>query len=159
MQPTSSPASPPKTGSKKARASAARLAAAQAVYQSLSTGQAARSTIVEFLEYRLGAPVDGVEMVTPDRTLFSAIVSGVDDRRLDLDHLVKNALNDEDKDHESLLRAIMLCGAYELLAHGEIDAPIIISDYVHVTDAFFDVGEKKLVNAVLDRIAKNLRDS
>ena len=58
---------------------------------------------------------------------------------------------------EPLLSAILICGTYELLAHGEIDAPIIIADYLHVTHGFFEGSESKLVNGVLDALAKELR--
>ena len=40
----------------------------------------------------------------------------------------------------------------------DIDFPVIISDYMHVTHAFFDEPEEKLVNAVLDSIRKTVRD-
>jgi N utilization substance protein B len=58
---------------------------------------------------------------------------------------------------EPLLTAILVCGTYELLAHPEIDAPIIISDYLHVTHGFFEGSESKLVNGILDALAKEVR--
>jgi len=60
---------------------------------------------------------------------------------------------------EKLLQSILLCGIYEIMAHSDVDAPIIINDYVDVAHAFYDGGESKLVNAVLDRATKNLRDA
>ena len=54
--------------------------------------------------------------------------------------------------------SIMLCGAYELMVHSDIDAPIVISDYLHVTHAFYDQGEHALVNAVLDSIRQTLQE-
>ena len=143
-------------GSKKAQSSAARLAAVQAVYQMDGNAQTAPSVVREFVDFRLGEPVDDEQMVTPDRESFTRIVSGVAERREDLDHMIASTLGRE-RPPEALIRAILLCGAWELLARGDIDAPVIVSDYLHVTDAFYDVGEKKLVNAVLDRIAANLR--
>ena len=147
---------PSNRGSKKAQSSAARLAAVQAVYQMDGNAQTAPSVVREFVDFRLGEPVDEQAMVTPDRESFTRIVSGVAERRDDLDHMIAATLGRE-RPPEPLIRAILLCGAWELLAHGDIDAPVIVSDYLHVTDAFYDVGEKKLVNGVLDRIATNLR--
>lgn len=143
-------------GSKKAQSSAARLAAVQAVYQMDGNAQTAPSVVREFVDFRLGQPVEGEAMVTPDRESFTRIVSGVAERREDLDHMITATMGRE-RPPEPLIRAILLCGAWELLARGEIDAPVIVSDYLHVTDAFYDVGEKKLINAVLDKIATNLR--
>ncbi len=144
-------------GSKKARSSAARLAAVQAIYQIAGNAQAAGPVVREYIDYRLGMPVEGQDMVTPDVELFSRLVTGVEERRADLDHMIASTLG-PDKTAERLLNCILLCGAYELMARGDVDAPIIISDYLHVTDAFYDQGEKKLVNAVLDRIAASVRD-
>ena len=60
--------------------------------------------------------------------------------------------------HEPLLNAVFLCGAFELMVLQAIDFPVIISDYLHVTHAFFDKGEAKLVNALLDSIRQTVRD-
>ncbi len=144
-------------GSQKARASAARLASVQALYQMAGNEQTAVSAVREYIDFRLGQPVEGQEMVTPDKELFSKIVSGVEERRGDLDHMIAATLG-EKKEVERLLHCILLAGAYELMARPDVDAPVIISDYLHVTDAFYDQGEKKLVNAVLDKIAANVRD-
>ncbi|MCB9989255.1 MAG: transcription antitermination protein NusB [Rhodospirillales bacterium] len=153
-----------KTGSAKARRSAARLAATQAVYQQLNNDQTVDDVINEYLSYRLGLPVDGQEMVTPDRTLFTAIVRGTHDRKDDLTGIIlplvhKSAEEEGSKSHDldSLLMAILLCGGFELMAHHDIDVPVIISDYLHVTHAFYEQGESRLVNAVLDKIGTSLR--
>jgi N utilization substance protein B len=150
------PAKAEARSSKKARNSAARLAAVQALYQMDSNSQTAASAVREYIDFRLGEPLDGEAMVTGDAPLFSTIVSGASERRADLDHMITASLG-RDRPAEPLLHCILLCGAYELLANHDVDAPVIISDYLHVTDAFFEQGEKKLINAVLDKIAVNLR--
>jgi N utilization substance protein B len=43
------------------------------------------------------------------------------------------------------------------MAHHDIDAPVIISDYINVGHAFFDRGETKLINGLLDKVAKKMR--
>ena len=58
-----------------------------------------------------------------------------------------------------LLRAILRAGAYELLNHGDTAAGIIINDYVDVAHAFFDAKEPGLVNAILDKMGKKLRQN
>jgi N utilization substance protein B len=45
------------------------------------------------------------------------------------------------------------------LAHHDIDVPVIISDYLDITHAFYEGSESKLVNGVLDQISKAVRDS
>lgn len=142
-------------GSKKARTTAARLASVQAVYQMDLNKQRASSVIEEFLLHRAGMQVDGDEMVPPDGALLREIVSGVESRRAEVDPLVSERL--EGREVEPLLRSVLLCGAYEILSHHDIDIPIIISDYLHVTSAFYEGKEAKLVNAVLDGLGKVLR--
>ncbi|HEY8192256.1 MAG TPA: transcription antitermination factor NusB, partial [Alphaproteobacteria bacterium] len=132
-------------GSKKARASAARLAAVQAVYQILANEQSSASVISEYKLHRLGKPVDGEEMVTPDGALFQTVVDGVYQRMNLLEEMIESAMKSgkKSKPSEPLLMAILLCGAFELLANLDIDAPVIVSDYLNVTHAFYEQGESK----------------
>ena len=142
-------------GSKKARTSAARLASVQAVYQMVSNQQKASTVIEEYLIHRSGMKIDGDEMIPPDPALFNSIVKGIEDRKSDLFPMVQERLNG--REVEPLLFGIILCGAYEILVHDDIDVPIIISDYIHVTQAFYAGNEIKIINAVLDDIAKLIR--
>lgn len=77
----------------------------------------------------------GDEMVVPDGVMFKSIMTGVTERWTDLMQLITPRLSNTSI--EPLLSAILICGAYELLAHNETDAPIIIADYLHVTHGFF----------------------
>lgn len=146
-------------GSAKARRSAARLAAVQALYQIELTGTTAESVLGEFVKHRLGHEVDGATYVAADPQLFADIVRGVSARRGDVDGMLgkvleKNLVLDR---MELLLRAILRAGAYELLGHADIHPRIVISEYVDVTKAFFASREPGLVNGVLDRLGRILR--
>lgn len=154
-------------GSPLARKSAARLAAVQAVYQMGLNQQNAAEVVGEFVEHRIGKPVDGEAMVRADAELFADIVRGLEKRTDDARTMVAQALSRRNsasqdgegktKGVEPLLHAILLCGTYELMAHGMTDAPVIISDYVNVAKSFYDDGAPQLVNAVLDTVAKAIR--
>ena len=152
-----------KTGSQKARKSAARLLAVQAVYQILSNKQSPEEVIPEFLEHRAGGiDIDGDELVTPDGPLFKDIVDGVFNHFDQLHEMVqanRGAKDEEkaDKSAEPLLHSLFICGAFELMVHQSIDAPIIINDYLHAARAFYDDAEVKLVNAVLDGVRETTR--
>lgn len=141
--------------SKKARSTAARLLAVQAVYQALQLKVPPASLMDEYLQHRAGMTVDDVEMVQPDGVLFTGIIKGATERWGDLQQMITPRLNA--RALEPLLTAILVCGTYELLAYPETDAPIIISDYLHVTHGFFEGSEAKLVNGVLDALARELR--
>lgn len=145
--------------SPKAKNLSARLAAVQGVYQSIHNNQPLPSVFEEYLALHKYPPVDeGVEkMVQPDGVLLKQVLHGIQERREDLESMIKASLTNKDKELESLLKSILLCGAWELLANQEVDAPIIINDYLNVTHSFYEQGEVSLVNAVLDSMAKTLR--
>ena len=153
----------PKTSdsSQNARNSAARLAAVQALYQFKSNEDLVPMLVEEYRQYRLGKAIDEVETVMPDSLLFERILKGVTQHNDTVQEMLAAALNKDGQQKmvpaEPLLNAILSCGAYELMSHQDIDAPILIDDYLNVTHAFYDQGEHKLVNAVLDRVKKMTR--
>ena len=58
---------------------------------------------------------------------------------------------------DSTVRAILRAGCFELIERRDVPVPVIVTEYVEIAHAFFDDEEPKLVNAVLDRIAKQVR--
>ena len=145
-------------GSPKAKRTAARLAAVQVLYQMRLNNQEAKSAVREYINHRSGFNLDGDVFVPADEELLTDIVMGIAKRWSDVDDMVSAALAVRKKgDVETLLESILRAGAYELLAHGSIDTGIIINDYMNVTNGFYDGPEVKLVNAVLDKIAKTVR--
>jgi transcription antitermination protein NusB len=146
-------------GSPKAKKTAARLAAVQVLYQMRLNNQEAKSAVREFISHRSGFRLDGDVYVMPDEDLLEEIVLGVAKRWSDIDDIVAAALAAGKKGEvETLLESILRAGTYELLAHGKIDTGIIIHDYLNVTNGFYDGPEVKLVNGVLDKIAKTVRE-
>lgn len=145
-------------GSPKAKKTAARLAAVQVLYQMRLNNQDAKSAVREYISHRSGFNLDGDVYVPPDEELLEDIVMGLQKRWADVDAVVMAALAEGKKgDVETLLESILRAGAYELLAHGKVDTGIIIHDYLNVTAGFYGGTEPKLVNAVLDKIAKTVR--
>lgn len=145
-------------GSPKAQKTAARLAAVQILYQMKMNNQDAPSALREFISSRIGFNLDGDVFVPADKEMLENIVLGVQERWMDIDAIVMQVLADGKKDSvETLIDGILRCGVYELLAHGDIDTGIIIHDYLNVTAGFFDGSEPKLVNAILDKVAKTVR--
>ncbi len=142
--------------SQNARNSAARLAAVQALYQIKSNAEPVALVIEEYRQHRLGKTLDDVQTVQPDSLLFERILKGVSQHAETVHEMLSTALTKDGQQKavpaEPLLNSILSCGAYELMSHQDIDAPILIDDYLNITHAFYDQGEHKLVNAVLDRI-------
>lgn len=150
--------SKPRAPSAKARKTAARLLAAQAVYQASLNEQPLKAAAQEYLDHRLSMQVDGEEIVAADKPLFTKIMSGIADNKADLGHVVQANLKIDGERTEPLIKSILMCAAFELLACPETDTGIIINDYLNVSHAFFDKKEVGLINGVLDAVAKALRD-
>jgi N utilization substance protein B len=146
-------------GSAKAQKTAARLAAVQVLYQMRLNNQDATSAVREFIDHRIGFDLDGELFVPADREMLSDIVMGVTERWTDIEAIVSKALADGKKGEvETLLESILRAGTYELMAHSKVDAGIIINDYLNVTTGFYDGAEPKIVNAILDKVAKSVRE-
>jgi N utilization substance protein B len=153
------------------RRSSARLAAVQALYDVELTGAAIDAVLRDFLEHGIGHKAlvspstgeDGTEveavLAEPDAVLLAAIVRGVGDRHADFDQMIDGALtNDWTAERlEPVLRAILRAGAFELSGRVDVPVRVVISEYVDVAHAFYSGPEPKLVNAVLDRIARVVR--
>lgn len=146
-------------GSPIARKRAARLAAVQALYE-IDLAQANTETVLaDVLRNRLGWEIDGERYVPADPALLSSIVRGARARRPELDALITAALGAKANPGrlELLIRTILYAGLYELVAHPEISAPIIISEYVDIGHAFFAGSEPGIINGILDHAARRLR--
>ena len=55
------------------------------------------------------------------------------------------------------MQALLLCAVYELTNTLDVDAKVLIQEYVDLAYAFFAKGEPKMVNALLDQIAREVR--
>lgn len=144
--------------------SAARLAAVQALYQQHMEGTALARLLDEFHQHRLGRTIDDddfddAEYADAEVPFFDDVVRGVDARRDEIDALVAEklaagwSLERLDKTMLQVLRA----GTYELIARVDVPAAVTINEYVEVAKAFFDDGQAKFVNGILDAVAKGAR--
>ena len=63
-----------------------------------------------------------------------------------------------DKDEADIACDDRRAGAFELAGRTDVPVSVVISEYVEVARLFLDGDEPKFVNAVLDRLAPQLRD-
>ena len=138
---------------------AARLAAVQALYQMDVGGTGVLEIIAEFEAHRLGQEIDGDTYLKADPSWFRSIVSGVVRDQRGLDPMIGAALQDDWalSRLDSTVRAILRAGTFELKERKDVPVAVIVTEYVEIAKAFFEDEEPKLVNAVLDRIAKQVR--
>ena len=142
---------------------AARVAAVQALFQGEQMQAPAERVIDEFVRHRLGTePGQGFEDGrAPDANvpLFARIVRTATTRQDDLDGLIAATLA-EDWPMERLdpvLRALLRCGAAELLMSDGPPARVVINEYLDIAHGFFDGDVPSMANGVLDQLARRLR--
>jgi N utilization substance protein B len=133
---------------------AARLAAVQALYQMEISGEAADDITAEFVEHRFGREEE-VTPGEPDRAFFADIVHGVPKLQKEIDAAIAKVLakNWRLSRVDSLLRAILRAGVYEILARRDVPAKVIIDEYIDLTRAFEADEGTPFVNAALDKLA------
>lgn len=138
---------------------AARLAAVQALYQMDVGGTGLVEIIAEFEAHRLGAELDGEQYRQSDPAWFRAVLGGVVERQRDLDPMIRGALTEDWplSRLDATLRAILRAGAWELEKKRDVPVAVIVNEYVDVAWAFYEDEEPRIVNAVLDRLARTLR--
>lgn len=166
--PPSAPAPDSDPASTPAARRRARLLAVQALFQQDFRAQTADRAIAEFLSHHLkaeGAALKSVDMVDDAgsipfaQELFTHIVKSVADRQVDIEPMLIAVLPTDWPLHrlDPALLAALRAGVAEILANPDVASPVIINDYVEIGHAFFSGKEPGLINAVLDRIAKDVR--
>ena len=139
--------------------SAARLAAVQALYQMDVTGKTLPDILVEFESYWIGGEIEGEQYNPAELAFFRDILKGVLADQQPLDRAIDKtlAVGWPLSRVDSVMRATLRGGAYELKKRRDIPAKVIIKEYVDVAGAFFGREESGMINAVLDALARQTR--
>ncbi len=143
------------------RRGAARLAAVQALYQMDVAGTPIDDIFAEFESHWLGREVEGSQYLPVEAAHFRDVVSGVLREQRALDRTIDEELKGgwPLKRVETLLRAVLRAGAYELAHRADVPARAVVSEYVDVAGAFLEREETGMVNAVLDQMARSFRSA
>lgn len=152
---------PSKDGPRANKRGAARLAAVQALYQMDLAATPLNDILGQFEAHWMGQEVEGEKYLPAEANFFRDVVKGVVAEQRRLDPMIDAVLS---KGWplvriETVLRAILRAGAYELDKKPEVPARVVISEYADVANAFVERDETGLVNAVLDQLARQLRAS
>jgi transcription antitermination protein NusB len=139
--------------------SAARLAAVQALYQMEVSGIGAEAVVREFREHRFGRDADGPALAAADEAFFSGLIVGVIAAQGDVDKAIGRRLSSGWRLEriDATARAILRCGAFELMRRADIPSEVVIDEYVEVAKSFFAAAEPGFINAALDAIARDER--
>ncbi len=148
---------------------ASRVAAVQALFQSEQGGETAETVIEQFVRHRLGE-MPGPEHLggggfeegrVPDAhvPLFTQIVRVAVLQQDRLDALIAAALPTDwpMTRLDPVLRALLRAGGAELSMEDGPPSRVVINEYLDVAHGFFTGEEPRMVNGLLDRLARNLR--
>ncbi len=140
---------------------AARLAAVQALYQMDMAATDANLVVREFLDHRLEDVARKSGADETDGAYFKDIVLGVVREQLKIDPVLDEHLAEgwHLSRIDSILRAILRSAAYEITQRDDVPAKVVINEYLNIAHAFFDTEEPKVVNGILDRLARARRAS
>jgi N utilization substance protein B len=145
------------------------MVAVQALYQMDLAGTDAGEVIEQFMTPPPEQPEGATErdadtealvsLEGGDATFFADVVKGVVRRQREIDPLVDQQLRTGWRlvRVDSILRAILRGGVFELLERSDVPARVTINEYINIAKAFFEGDEPKVVNGVLDRIAHKVR--
>lgn len=151
------------------RRGAARLAAVQALYQLDMTDARLDEVVRDFLSGAIGGEViaedldleteEVIPLIELNAELFSVLVRGVVAAESRLDEVIDASLSSgwDAGRLQPVLRNILRCGLYELMERHDVPPRAAISEYVDIARAFYDGPESGMVNAVLDRLGRQLR--
>ncbi len=138
---------------------AARVAAVQALYQMDMAGTDLNAVIDEFVRLRFPRAPGDEAAAGADPTYFAETLRGVLRRQRDIDPLIDEQLAEgwRLKRVDSIVRAILRAGVFELMERTDVPARVVINEYINVAHSFFSEDEPKVVNGVLDKLARRLR--
>lgn len=140
---------------------AARVAAVQALYQMDMAGTDLNDVITEFTDERFSGETKDELVAAADRLFFAEVLRAVLRLQRQIDPMIDEqlAIGWRLVRVDSILRAILRAGAAELMDRPDVPARVTINEYVNVAHLFFSEDEPKVVNGILDKLARKLRSA
>ena len=139
--------------------SAARLAIVQALYQMEVASKGVNEVFAEFESHWMGREIEGDQYKPAEPAFFRDVVQGVLTDQVAIDRQIDHALSGgwPLARVEAVMRAVLRAATYELKKRKDIPARVVITEYVDVASAFLGREETGMINAVLDKVARELR--
>ncbi len=151
---------PAQPAAKKALSRAsARLKAVQALYQMELGSEDVGEVMAQFAGQGLSNEPGQEKIVSPDWPFFESLVMGIVNEQRQLDPKINESLARgwTLARIDATVRAILRAGCFELSDRKDVPAKVVINEYVEIAHSFFAGEESKLINGVLDRLARELR--
>ena len=132
----------------KARGKSRRLAM-QAIYQWQMTGDSVTAIKQQF--------IDENDPTKIDAGYFSELVSGVTANLNDIDALLEKYMTRTIESVDPVERAILRIGTYEFINRLDVPYRVVLNEAVNIAKEFCAEKSHGFVNAVLDKVAKEIR--
>ena len=132
----------------KARGKSRRLAM-QAIYQWQMTGDNITDIKQQFY--------DANNMSTLDADYFSDLFSGVASSIIELDPLLEKNMPRSIESVDPVERAILRIACYEFVKRLDVPYRVVLNEAVNIAREFCAENSKSFVNAVLDKVAREVR--
>jgi N utilization substance protein B len=142
--------------------SASRLAAVQGLYQMDLASTDLNIVIRDLSANPTLETADGEGIAEPmeiDATFMAELLRGVVECQREIDPMIDAQLATGWRlaRVDSILRAILRSGVFELMRRSEVPARVVINEYIDIAHAFLGDDEPRVVNGVLDKLARRLR--
>ena len=84
------------------------------------------------------------------------VVSGTIERNEIIQSLMKNELKNDINENktELMLKLLIMAAIYEFMFMHKTPLKVVITEYLKVSDFFIESGQKKFLNAILDKASK-----
>lgn len=145
------PARPESTGINPVHRHNARRYALQAMYQWQIADTALIDIENEFLHYHIDQKLDFA--------YFKELLYGVPTNLHELDNAIMPFIGRPKSEIDPIELAVLRLSTYELLKHPEIPYRVIINEALELCKKFGTVQGHKFVNAVLDKVARKVRET
>jgi N utilization substance protein B len=129
--------------------SQARRCAMQALYQWQLTEQSFAEILAQFLERD--------EYQTADAQYFHELLSGAIEQQAVLSAKVAEFADRPWVQMDPIERAVLLIGMYELMHRLDVPYRVVVNEAVELTKQFGATDGYKYINALLDRVARDIR--
>ncbi len=137
-----------KKGVAKARGKSRRLAM-QAIYQWQMTGDSIADIKQQF--------IDENNMAKLDADFFSEAVSGVASSISELDPLLEKYMTRSIESVDPVERSILRLATFEFVNRFDVPYRVVLNEAVNITKEYCAENSHTFVNAVLDKVAKEVR--
>mgnify|MGYP001174447026 FL=1 len=130
----------------------ARQNTVQALYQWLITNKDLDEVMSEFEN-------DKYKLAKTDVNYFRSLLKGTITCHKELDARIVNLLDRPIEELDTIERAILHIGCYELEYHNDIPWKSIVNESVELAKTFGAEDSYKYINSILDKVAKELRQT